>query len=431
MHRKNGKPIDWDNLPVYPPPGEQDEYQGRVVEDRLGNRSYTLNTLVDQVINEFVAETFGRQDILADLADAKAQVEHITEVADYVLATDYISLSPAEKKWLINRVHRDLFRFGTLEPYILDEDVTEISITDLDEVYIRRGFGKLERIEEFGFNHPLDVEQMFQRVLSPYGIELSEDDPFVEVGVTLAGRWLRISLIGPPIMPLYTAQIRLHPIQPLTLEGLGDIVPDVAQDLLTKIISQGYGLLIAGDVNVAKTSLLGALLPLIPMEKHVGLVERAREINNQLIGENVHLFSDPTQEFSERLRAVADVETLFVDEIRWDEGASFWDVLNNEAIQQMVVSFRGKAQSARLHSAFMMGIRKAYQQLPRTEIDHRLQTRFPFVVGLNTPPGQATPRLEFLGQWQVDGTELVLEPLISWQDGMAQRTTIVIRHPLD
>ncbi len=431
MNRKNGTPINWDDLPVYPPPGEEDEYQGRVVGDRLGNRSYTLNTLVDEVINEFVAETFGRQDILAELQDVTQQVAHITEVADYVLATEYISLNPSEKKWLINRIHRDLFRFGTLEPYIVDEEVTEISITDLDEVYIRRGFGKLERLTDFGFNHPLDVEQMFQRVLAPYGIELNEDDPFVEVGVSLAGRWLRISLIGPPIMPLYTAQIRLHPIQPLTLESLSAIVPEVAQNLLTSIVAQGYGLLIAGDVNVAKTSLLGALLPLIASDKPVGLVERAREINNQLMGENVRLFSDPSQEFSERLQQATEVETLFVDEIRWDEGASFWDVLNNEAIQQMVVSFRGKAQTARLHSAFMMGIRKAYQQLPRTDIDHILQSRFPFVVGLHTPPGHEIPRLEFLGQWQAESAELVLEPLIVWQDGVAQRTDVAIRHPLD
>ena len=431
MH-KNGKPINWDDLPIYPPPGEEDEYQGRVVEDRLGNRSYTLNTLVDQVINEYVAETFGRQDILAELEDAAQQIEHITEVTDYVLATEYIGLNPAEKKWLINRVHRDLFRFGTLEPYILDEEITEISISDLDEVYIRRGFGKLVRLEDFGFNHPLDIEQIFQRVLAPYGIELNEDDPFVEVGVHLAGRRLRISLIGPPIMPLYTAQIRLHPIQPLHLTDLADIVPDVARNLLEKIIAQGHGLLIAGDVNIAKTSLLGALLPSVPSDKRIGVVERAREIHQEFIIATTQLFSDATISFSDHLHnAQANVDVLFVDEIRWDEGASFWEVLTNEAIQQLVVSFRGKAHSARLHSAFMMGIRKAHQQLERQLIDHALESRLPFVAGLNMPSGASVPRLEFLGQWVTQGDGLMLEPLIEWDGATAQRTSIPTRYLLD
>lgn len=427
----NGKPINWDDLPVYPPPGEEDEYQGRVVEDSLGNRSYTLNTLVDQVINEFVAETFGRQDILAELDDAAKQIAHITEVADYVLATEYVPLNPSEKKWLINRVHRDLFRFGTLEPYILDESITEISISDLDEVYVRRGFGKLMRLPDFGFNHPLDIEQLFQRVLAPYGVELGEDNPFVEAGVHLAGRQLRISLIGPPMMPLYTGQIRIHPSQLLHLNDLAEIVPPVAQELLEKIIDKGYGLLIAGDVNSAKTTLISSLLPYVSPDNSIGLVERAREIHLDLLGSNTRLFSDPNQEFSAQLQQAQDVDTLFVDEIRWDEGASFWEVLNNEAIKQLVVTFRGKAHPTRLHSAFMMGIRKAHHQLERELIDDILRTRLPFVAGLNLPMGADMPRLEFLGKWSVQSENLELVPLIEWDGNVARRTNIPMEYPLD
>jgi hypothetical protein len=71
-----------------------------------------------------------------------------------------------------------------------------------------------------------------------------------------------------------------------------------------------------------------------------------------------------------------------------------------------------------------MGIRKAFQQVPQADINARLLERFPFVLGLEIPPGSVTPRLAFLGQWQTASASFNLEPLVAWEGDTLQRTGI-------
>lgn len=409
-----------------------EEYSSRIVGDTLGNRRYTLNTIVDQIIGQFVEETQGRQDILGEYDTLEKQRDIITELTDYVLAREYISLVQPERQWLIRKVYQDLFRFGPLEKLIADESITEISINRYDEIYFRRGFGDLER-SSIEFEHRTDLEQLLQRVLAPIGINL-EDDPFIEAGIVIAGRRIRLSLVGPPMMPNMSGQIRLHPKNELSWEELTSVVPPLAQELIQTIVGRGYGLMIAGDVGVAKTSLMRALLAHIPEEKLIGMVERAREIAlspamNTIIVSPSDL--EAARPFDKRLSSILEnkIDTLFIDEIRGDEGAAFWQVLTNDDHPQLVAVFRGKANPSRLHSAFSMGIRKAHHQLSQSDIDSALLARFPFVLGL-TSQQHTAPIMEFLGQWQEEETGFQLEPLIKFDEGEWHRTSIVPVHDL-
>lgn len=384
----------------------------RIVENRLGNRRYTLNTLVDQVIRQFVEETLGRDDILSEFDSTEKQRDIITEVTDYVLATDYVSLAPDERRWLIQQVWRDLFRFGPLEPYLTDPDVTEITVNRLDEFYVRRGFGDLQLVPEVAFDHPADFEQLLERVLAPVGVRL-DNDPFLEVGIFIAGRRVRLSLVGPPIQPHYTGQIRLHSTEPRTLSELVDAEADA---FLQEILKRGYGLLIAGEAGVFKTSLLGTLLA---GYEDAALVERAREVHDQLVGDT-QIFADPNQSFAERLQAALaeSGRAIFIDEIRGDEGDGLWPILQSD--RHLIATMRGSMNAARLHSAFSMGIRKAFHQMPQDEINAALIKQFPFVAALDVIGEETHPRLVAVGQWTDD---FALELLFDMVDGQLRRTS--------
>ncbi|MCI0713224.1 MAG: Flp pilus assembly complex ATPase component TadA [Chloroflexi bacterium] len=400
---------------------EHDESNSsRIVEDVHGQRRYTLNTLVDKVIRQFVEETGGREDLLSEYDTKAAQQEIVREVTNYVLAMDYVSLPPQDLAWLMLRVWKDLFRFGPLEPYLLDNTVTEISVNKMDEFFVRHGFGELERIADVQFDHPADFEQLLERVLAPIGVRL-EDDPFLEVGIQLEQRPIRLSLVGPPIQSFYTGMLRLHPATPIPLDA---ILPAEAADLVHKISAAGHGLLVAGEVGVMKTSLLGHL---IPEDKSVVLVERAREIRQSFLPDGTIIISDPAQSFSDRLKEslTHSPDVIVIDEIRGDEGEGFWDVLNGEA--QLIAAIRGKTVAPRLHSAFSMGIRKAYHTIEQETVNAALMAKFPFVMGLTVPIGGTEPRFEFLGQWADD---MGLEPLLHWQDDAIMRTDIQPRQAL-
>lgn len=413
---------------------EPDDLESHIVEDRLGQRRYTLNTIVDAVIQQFVEETFGRQDILSDLDAPQAQREAIAEVADYVLARDYVSLTPSERRWLIQNAQQDLFRFGPLESYITDPAITEISISRHDEIYARHEFGPLQPID-VKFDHPRDLEQLLDRVLAPVGVQLS-DDPFIEVGIYMANRPIRLSLVGPPMMPSYTGQIRLHRPEPLILADLQTLIPAAAASLLQKIVQSGYGLMIAGEVGVGKTTLLGALITHLSEDKSVHLVERTREIHGDLTGTTVErspLIEETAVSFQDRLAAARHNKSdiLLMDEIRGDEGAAFWAIIEQHKTRQHIAAFRGKTSATRLHSAFTMGIRKAYQDVPQQMIDERLLENFPFVIGLEHQHKDMPPSISFLGQWSQSENGISLIPLLENRDGVWQRNDVLPARNLD
>jgi len=69
------------------------------------------------------------------------------------------------------------------------------------------------------FDDPAHLRRTVQRVLSFAGTQISSDEPVLEVGVTLANRPARLTVIAPPISPILHVDARLHSPEPATLES--------------------------------------------------------------------------------------------------------------------------------------------------------------------------------------------------------------------
>lgn len=400
---------------------KNEQYSDRLIEDRFGQRRFTLDALREKVVSQFLEETFGRDDILAELNSPAARRAALSETVDYIVATEYVWLTTDEKQWLIRAAYRDLFRLGPLDSVLRDESVSEISITNLLEVYVRHGFGDLERLD-VTFETNDYFAQLLQNVLAPIGFEMLSD-PFIEVGVTLDGRPVRFSLVGPPINPHFSGQIRLHPSKPLLLEDLA--IPDVAINLLRAIVEGGHGLLIVGEGGVGKTTLLGNLLQFA--SHHSALIQRAGEVHADLVPTHMKNYSvvprgeSNTAAFETQINLALDegAAVLFVDEIQGDEGQAFWRLLNSEI--QAVVTFRGRANVSRLHSAISMAIRKTHRTVPQEDLNRTFLEKMPFVIILSVEA--ATPQITMVGQWAAVDDTLTIEPLIHRNPGL-ERTDI-------
>lgn len=409
---------------------DTDGLEDRIVEDVYGTRQYTLDGLCEKIIEQFGMETNGRPDILADLDTLAKQKQAIREVAEYVLGVESVMLQGPERTWLLDRLHRDLYRFGALETVLGDATVTELNINSPKEIFVRRGFGDLERVN-VSFRDGTQLAQMLQRVLTSLGFDLWKGEPFIETGLKLMGRPVRLSLAGPPMTPYYTGQIRLHPVAPLTFENLQASIPPITVEMLTGILRNGHGLLIVGEGGMGKTTLLANLLAASRTEK-TGLVQRAPEIQPSYLPAHITDYTlisadaPSTTNFEKQIRTAlgVKVQSLFLDEIQGDEGTAFWQVLSSDAKPQIVVTFRGKANIARLYSAIGMVVRKVYRSLPQGNIDAALLERLPFVAVLEQHTAGEAPRISLIGQWVQAENGLTIEPLLTWtKDENAPRRT--------
>jgi pilus assembly protein CpaF len=387
-----------------------------IVPGRPGRFSYSLEALREKIELQFQDETANRPDILLDLDTEAKRRGLLTEVADYILAVEAITLSIRDKAALIETAYRNLFTFGPLDDYLNDEQVTEITVNGPSDIHVRRD--KLEAVSA-AFDDRAHLAGILDRIAASAGAVLTETNPFLEIGVVLAGRPARIVAMAPPVNLNYSLEIRLHPRQPIPLEHL--VTPEAA-DLLKTILADGYGLLIVGDVAMGKTTLASALIPFLSADMLIMVVERTAEMHLPL-GVNRRAaipaaLNDPGSSFDAEILAALHEgsDWLVVDEIRGDESAAVWDGLTRKNGPRLLWVFRGTGQADRLRSALSMVIRKQNQTLDQDVINRAIAERLPFIVELKLIEGQ--PHLKQIAEWRLsDSGSLDLHPLLIWRGG--------------
>lgn len=384
-----------------------------LVPGRPGHPTYSLEALRERVERQFLDET--RPDILLDLPTEAQRRALLSEIADYVFAVESVTLSEHDRQAILDKAYRNLFTFGPLDEWLRDDEITEITVRGPRDIHVRRGLGSLETVLSV-FEDSVQLEGLLQRVLSGAGIAFEPDTPFLEAGVTLLDRAARIGLVGPPISPDLSLEIRLHPRQPVTLGDLHarfNALPPQAAALLTAILSAGHGLLIVGDVGTGKTTLAGALAGILPAGLAISAAERAAELALPS-----HAARHAARDFPAQLRAALDDHPawLIVDEIRG--GEPLWDVLGSAAAPRCLWVFRGDPRPERLRSALGMVIRQQRPTLDQADLHRALARHLPFVAALRQVPGGA--RLAQIAEWAFDETSpdsLDLRPLLVEQDG--------------
>jgi len=417
-----------------------------IVPGRPGRPSFSLEALRERVERQFQDETAHRADILLELDTEQRRRDLLGEIAEYVLAVEAITLSPQERRALIDAAYRNLFTFGPLDDYLHEDAITEITINGPHSIHVRRGMGTLEPVEA-RFDDRFHLASLLERVLAGAGAVLSDDDPFLEIGVVLAGRAARVSLIAPPISPDYSLEIRLHPRQPVLIDDLGMMSPQAAT-LLVAILNAGHGLLIVGDVGLGKTTLAGALLASLAeappdFAPSIIAVERAAEMHlSPAVTRRVPVPPTPDdagQDFASTIQAALDEtpDWLVVDEIRGDESAAVWDALTREDAPCYLWVFRGDTQPDRLRSAFGMVIRKQHPAVEQAAIHAALARHLPFLVTIKRVDDQ--PRLQSIAEWMLGPVDdvspgdapLTLRPLLAAEGDTWSFTGNLPRHDLD
>lgn len=368
------------------PPDEQ--RPPRLIPGRGGTRMYSLAALLERIVSTFESEHGG---VTSDtpsqsFQEAESVVDKrklVRDTVNYVVSVEAIVISPQEQADIAKQAYSELFGFGPLDDLFSDETVTTIALEGIDRVSVRRGHGELT-VSDLLFEDIGQLRRVIGRLLRLAGAELRDDQSIIEAGLTVNERPVSLNLVGPPLTPQLTADIRVHPRHVPTLEAC--VEDSRTRELLAALARSPHGYVIVGEPESSKTTLLAALLSVSGQSSMVS-VERAGELRLPDGGEQLivqwPLGDVPGITFSERVVEALEKQPscIVLDEVRADESAGIAPLLlpDSESPPRLIWTFRGPAESKRLTSALTMVARRA--DSTRSEaLVKALYERLPFII---------------------------------------------------
>ncbi len=415
-----------DDRPLRPNADEGREPQ--FVTARRGTRMMSLAALKERIADQFLEE-YGEDSPQIREADTPTKrLRMVLEVANYVLSVESIVISDDERAGLVSGIYSDLFGYGALDTLFLDENITTISIYGADHTSVRYGHGELVNLKP-QFEDTEHLRRVIGRLVIDAGAELREDTPILETGLRVGDRRAALNVIMPPYAPVISVDIRLHPVQPPTLESLVEtgFMTAEAAAFIQKVAASKYGITIAGEPESGKTILLNALAAALPPAERAVAVERSGEM--QLTPHYERLMVQWTvgeqagASFGNQIEVALarQPDLLLLDEIRADEPLSIAPLLSVEKPPRQVWSVRGVPDAKRLQSALgMLARRSAIGQ--GEKLVHALYERLPFVLTTARIGGRL--QLFSIAEWQSradsDYPDYVM--LFQYSDGASRPT---------
>jgi pilus assembly protein CpaF len=215
---------------------------------------------------EEVRRRFARDGVPATPAAVVAAVRQRPEAA---------ALGGAELLRLADRVHSDLVGAGPLGPLLAEPEVTDVLLNG-EEVWVDRGSG-LERAP-VAVGDREDVRRLAQRLAAAGGRRLDDGCPWVDVRLADG---TRLHAVLPPIAAtgpyLSFRTFRQRPFSVADLVATGT-VGEPAAAVLRAVVAARLAYLVTGGTGSGKTTMLGALLSLVPATERIVLVEDAAEL---------------------------------------------------------------------------------------------------------------------------------------------------------
>jgi type IV secretory pathway ATPase VirB11/archaellum biosynthesis ATPase len=406
----------------------------RFVPAQRGTRMVSVRALVERAAEEFHHEYGSNHPVVREAVSRVDRLKLVREVVLYIVGVESVQLEPRDMAALIEETYAELFGYGLLDRLLTDERVTTITFDGLDKVAARFGFANLEPQERI-FEEPAHMARMLERMLRDGDAELRDDIPYYEVGILHEGRRLCVNMVLPPVTNTLNGYIRVHPRTPPTLDSFTSSADAI--ELLTAIARSPHGVIVVGESESGKTSLLAALIRTAGPTDAVA-VERAGEMS---LPDDVKRLrvqwpvgDRPFVSFGHRILQALDQHphTIILDEVRADEPEAVLHLLGDDAPARQLWAFRGATEVKRLVPALGMLARRAdYDQATSDARVLTLHRRLPFVVTVRRR--QEHIKITSIAEWQFLMGEHELPSLVElmtqgW-DGL-ERTQKDVRLPL-
>ena len=173
-------------------------------------------------------------------------------------------------------LRRDVVGAGPLEPLLRTPGVTDVLVNGADRVYLDRGSG----LELTGVRFPDEesVRRLAQRLAALGGRRLDDATPHVDLRLPDGTRFHAV--LAPVARPGTLVSLRVPRPRGFTLEELraAGALSEDGVELLRAVVGARLAFLVSGGTGTGKTTLLAAMLALVPAGERVVLVEDASEL---------------------------------------------------------------------------------------------------------------------------------------------------------
>ena len=177
---------------------------------------------------------------------------------------------------VLRALQSEILGAGPLDPLLADPTVTDVLVNGPHEVWVDRGAGLVRT--DVRFRDEAAVRRLAQRLAAPSGRRLDDAQPWVDA---MLPNGVRLHAVLPPVsaggtcLSLRVPRRRAFSLAELVRAGT---VPVDGAALLSALISARVAFLVTGGTGSGKTTVLSALLSLVPATERLLLVEDAAEL---------------------------------------------------------------------------------------------------------------------------------------------------------
>lgn len=177
---------------------------------------------------------------------------------------------------VVDQVRRELIGAGPLESLLTMPDVTDVLVTASGEVWTDKGSGL--QSEGMLFHDEEHVRRIASRLATWAGRRLDEASPYVDARLPSGAR---LHCVIPPISTDGTCiSLRIPRRSGMSLQDLqaAGAIDATGVDVLTDLIQRKASFLVTGGTGSGKTTVLGAMLALVPTSERIVVVEDTGEL---------------------------------------------------------------------------------------------------------------------------------------------------------
>lgn len=211
--------------------------------------------------------------------------EYKKEVMEYIHEEFEIDEAAADRVY--DKFYRFVWRYYIIDPLIDDPDISDIRLLGKDQIYYKKKGIRYK--SDIRFRDDKDYERFLERVILKNKVNAGSQNAMSRfVDCSLKDWILRFDFMTKYIMSAGTPSgilqphlhIRKHPKNKLTLEQLEEkgMLTNEARKIIEKKIKTGESFLVSGKGGSGKTTLINAMLELIPDCYSIYCIQEAEEI---------------------------------------------------------------------------------------------------------------------------------------------------------
>jgi len=192
------------------------------------------------------------------------------------LRSEGLVLDEAALMGVVAQVRRELIGAGPLEELLNESEVTDVLVTSAGEVWTDRGHGLQSR--GILFHDEEHVRRIATRLASWAGRRLDEASPYVDARLPTGAR---LHCVIPPISTDGTClSLRIPRKAGMSIQDLqsAGTIDERSAGILSDLITRKASFIVTGGTGSGKTTILGAMLALVPTDERIVLVEDTAEL---------------------------------------------------------------------------------------------------------------------------------------------------------